>query len=127
MTLQTPSRRGLLLGLIAAPFVIRTAGLLMPVKALPKEWVPCFVDIEARNGLSARWPAETLVEYGKPAPWYLQLKGDKRDEMLMVYGARPQCLPADTRLLGGPVWNWPPHDVIHGGETYHHSVRVLKS
>lgn len=37
------SRRGLLAGLIAAPIVIRSPGLLMPVKAfaLPEPFLPC--------------------------------------------------------------------------------------
>ena len=42
-------RRGLLFGLLAAPAIIRTPGLLMPVKK-PFEWLPSRIHPEDEPG-----------------------------------------------------------------------------
>lgn len=69
-------RRGLLLGLLAAPAIIRTPGLLMPVRALVADYPGTrYIQVWVGDGVASAFvcPAfelngEMTVRFAKPPP-----------------------------------------------------------
>lgn len=79
-------RRSFLTGLLAAPVVITTPGLLMPVKALEK---PCHYSWSYRIGvpdylLSDRYKVETPI----PSNWRFIRRDNER--MMNIYEVRDE-------------------------------------
>lgn len=98
------TRRSFLTGLaslVAAPAVITTPGMLMPVKALPKVWKPCTVTLAAmpfghpHYEWLVNFAGEVLTAYNELPPERVML-----EPHTAVFDCRDYTLPPHLRITG---------------------------
>lgn len=114
------TRRSFLTGLgslLAAPAVITTPGLLMPVKALPKRWVPCVAEVTVPLGFDHGWlmhfQAEVLAAYNEVVPALVQLHAVHE-----VHDSFAVSCPETVRLVGPGVLDIETHPRDFRGRVY---------